>query len=52
MALVSHGGTIRAALATLMEIPFEEAWEHPVAPGSLTLVEIGAEGARLVGPNA
>jgi broad specificity phosphatase PhoE len=48
VALVTHGGTIRAALAVLLGGSFEDAWVYSVPPGSLTVVEVGPDGARLL----
>ena len=45
--VVAHGGSIRALLLTLLELPVEVFWRFQLATGSLSIVNVFADGATL-----
>lgn len=43
--LVCHGGTLRALLTHLLDIPLERYWRFSVRPGSISILDLYPEGA-------
>jgi broad specificity phosphatase PhoE len=47
LLIVGHGGSLRALLLCLLELPVSAFWRLRLDPGSLSLVEVYSEGAVL-----
>jgi broad specificity phosphatase PhoE len=51
VALVGHGDPLKAVIAHFLGLPVEHLTRLEIAPASLSLLEVGAWGARLLGLN-
>ncbi|GBD10883.1 Adenosylcobalamin/alpha-ribazole phosphatase [bacterium HR23] len=49
--IVSHGGCLRALVVALLGLPVQVLWRFRLAPASLSIVEVGGQGALLVAWN-
>lgn len=49
--LVGHGGTLRLALLTLLEIPYRRFWSFAFAPCGISVVQLASGRASLVAHN-
>lgn len=45
LLFVGHGGTLRALLTHLLEIPLERYWRFAIRPGSISILDLYPEGA-------
>jgi broad specificity phosphatase PhoE len=51
IALVGHGDPLKAAIAHFVGIPIDHLSRMEIAPASVSLLEVGSWGARLLGLN-
>jgi len=51
VALVSHADVIRAGICHYRNLPFRAVHDFEIAPASVTTLELGADGARLIACN-
>lgn len=45
LLFVGHGGTLRALLTHLLDIPLERYWRFAIRPGSVSILDLYPEGA-------
>nr|WP_247658560.1 histidine phosphatase family protein [Aquabacter sp. L1I39] len=50
-ALVTHADVIKAAVCHVLALPLDAWWRFDIAPASITRLETGPQGYRLVGLN-